>query len=384
LPVNNQVNFKLFLEMELKKEKPVVMTLDAGGTNFVFCALRGDAEVVNPYVLPSSGHDLEQCLNNIIDGFKHIQSQLDEKPVAISFAFPGPADYVNGIIGDLGNLTGFRGGVALGPMLEEHFNLPVFINNDGDLFSYGEAIYGMLPRINKALKDAGSMKQYRNLIGVTLGTGFGGGLVHDNELYIGDNGAGAEVWLLRNPLHEGTFAEESISIRAITGHYSKLTQAVTVDITPFDIYKIAMGEMPGSREAAKEAFRLFGKAIGMALAEVVTVFDSLVVVGGGLANAYPLFFPAMLEEMNGTIATLKGDSTSRLVMKVYDLENEDSFAEFSKGKATQIKVPFSDSVISFDPEKRVGVGISKLGASKAISLGAYAFALRELGYFNNH
>jgi glucokinase len=65
--------------------------------------------------------------------------------VAISFAFPGPSDYPRGIIGDLGNLPCFRGGVALGPMLEDTFEIPVFINNDGDLFAYGEAIGGFLP-----------------------------------------------------------------------------------------------------------------------------------------------------------------------------------------------------------------------------------------------
>ena len=35
-----------------------------------------------------------------------------------------------------------RLGVALGPMLEEKFRIPVFINNDGDLFAYVEAIAG--------------------------------------------------------------------------------------------------------------------------------------------------------------------------------------------------------------------------------------------------
>ena len=52
-----------------------------------------------------------------------------------SFAFPGPADYPAGIIGDLAEYPAFRGGVALGPMLAERFGLPTFINNDGDLFA---------------------------------------------------------------------------------------------------------------------------------------------------------------------------------------------------------------------------------------------------------
>ena len=96
---------------------------------------------------------------------------------ALSFAFPGPADYPNGIIGDLKNLPAFRGGVPLGPLLAETFGAPVFINNDGDLFAYGEAMAGLLPEVNGMLEAAGSPKRFRNLLGVTLGTGFGAGLV---------------------------------------------------------------------------------------------------------------------------------------------------------------------------------------------------------------
>jgi len=137
--------------------------------------------------LPSNGQDLDLCLQTIQQGFEEVRSQLSEPAVAISFAFPGPADYPNGIIGDLGNLPAFRGGVALGPMLEEHFRLPVFINNDGDLFTYGEAIAGFLPYVNEKLAKAGSPKRFKNLFGITLGTGFGGGIVRDGHLYIGDN-----------------------------------------------------------------------------------------------------------------------------------------------------------------------------------------------------
>ena len=135
--------------------------------------------------------------------------------MAISFAFPGPADYPAGIIGDLGNLPGFRGGVALGPMLEDRFQIPVFINNDGDLFVYGEAIAGFLPYVNGLLEKAGSPKRYKNLFGVTLGTGFGGGIVRNGELFIGDNSMAGEVWLLRNKLDPAMNAEEGASIRAV-------------------------------------------------------------------------------------------------------------------------------------------------------------------------
>ena len=120
----------------------VVLTLDAGGTKFAFSAVQSERLVVEPVTLPSNAHDLKRCLETIVLGFTKVREKAPVPPAAISFAFPGPADYPNGIIGDLGNLPGFRGGVALGPMLEEKFGIPVFMNNDGDLFVYGEAIGG--------------------------------------------------------------------------------------------------------------------------------------------------------------------------------------------------------------------------------------------------
>ncbi|HWH69923.1 MAG TPA: ROK family protein, partial [Candidatus Sulfotelmatobacter sp.] len=200
--------------MSFSNDKRIVMTLDAGGTSFRFAAMRGNQLVTEIVTTPSNGDQLDRCLANIVEGFTRIKAQCPKAPVAISFAFPGPADYPNGIIGDLGNLPGFRGGVALGPMLEKHFGIPVFINNDGDLFVYGEAIAGFLPYVNDLLKKAGSPKRYNNLFGVTMGTGFGGGIVRNGELFMGDNSMAGEVWLLRSKLLPQANAEEGVSIRA--------------------------------------------------------------------------------------------------------------------------------------------------------------------------
>ncbi len=179
-----------------------VMTLDAGGTNFVFSAIRGGKEIVEPIVLPSLAHDLSLSLKNISDGFWAVREKLEAiQPVAISFAFPGPADYPRGIVGNLANLPAFRGGVALGPMLQREFGIPVYMNNDGNLFAYGEAIAGFLPYVNGELERAGSAKRLKNLVGFTLGTGIGGGVVVDGRLLIGDNSMGAEVWSIAQRHH---------------------------------------------------------------------------------------------------------------------------------------------------------------------------------------
>jgi glucokinase len=365
--------------MDYINDKRIVLTLDGGGTNFVFSAMQGNREVVSPFTFPSYGSDLQRCLETIIQGFRQVSSQLDEKPTAISFAFPGPADYQNGIIGDLANLPGFRGGVALGPMLEEAFQMPVFINNDGDLFAYGEAISGLLPSVNEMLKKAGSPKQYKNLIGITLGTGFGGGLVRNNELVIGDNGAAGEIWVVRSKLFPRSFSEECVSIRAVKRVYAEhCTDCASQDLTPKDIFDIANGQREGHRVAAMESFRQLGESIGEALASALTLFDGLVVIGGGLANAWPLFLPKTVKELNGTIEKLDGQEVGRMEILAFNLEDENETRKFIEGLVSTIKVPFYEKEISYDSMKRTGVGISRLGTSRAISIGAYAFALYEI------
>ena len=365
--------------MDFINDKRIVLTLDGGGTNFVFSAIQGNREIIRPITYPSHGHNLQRCLETIMKGFKEASQQLDSKPEAISFAFPGPTDYPNGIIGDLENLPGFRGGVALGPMLEETFQVPVFINNDGDLFAYGEAISGFLPMVNQMLHKAGSTRQYKNLIGITLGTGFGAGLVRNNELIIGDNGAAGEIWVVRSKVHPHSFSEECVSIRAVKSVYGEhCPDCASQDLSPKDIFEIATGERSGHQEGARESFRQMGESIGEALASALTLFDGLVVIGGGLANAWPMFLPETIRELNSTIEKLDGRRVGRMEISAYNLEDEAQTQEFIAGKVSRIKVPFSEKTVFYDSLKRTGVGITRLGTSKAVSIGAYAFALNEI------
>ena len=368
---------KILNKMDTTDDKRIVLTLDAGGTNFVFSAIQGNKEVVKPIGKPSNAHDLELCLNTMISGFEEVIAKLDEKPVAISFAFPGPADYPNGIIEELGNLPAFKGGVALGPMLEEKFGLPVFINNDGDLFAYGEAIAGLLPFVNSELEKAGNPKRFHNLIGVTLGTGFGAGFVRKGELFIGDNSMAAEVWLLRDKFYPEMNVEESISIRAIQRVYRDKSGDDS-ELTPKDIYDIAKGNREGDPEAAKAAFSQLGEALGDALGDLVTLIDGIVVIGGGVSGAYDLIAPAMFKEMNATYKNFAGEVYRRVVQVPFDLEDENELKKFIQGEMKEVNVPLSDKKVKYDPLARTGVGLTRLGASRAISIGAYAYALNEL------
>ena len=66
-----------------KKDKRIVVTLDAGGTNFVFGAMRGCEYITEPLTLPSCAGDLDRCLGQLVNGFREIINGLPEKPVAI-------------------------------------------------------------------------------------------------------------------------------------------------------------------------------------------------------------------------------------------------------------------------------------------------------------
>lgn len=361
-----------------KTDSRIVLTLDAGGTNMVFGAMRGGEFIIEPITLPSNADVLSKCLDTMVEGFQTVIDKLDEKPVAISFAFPGPADYPNGIIGGyLPNFPSFRDGVALGPFLRNKFGIPVFINNDGDLFAYGEALGGALPEVNEKLEAAGSDKRYRNMLGYTFGTGFGVGMIVNGELNRGDNSC-VETFCLPHKKLAGVIVEEGVAVRAVKRVYGELSGNTGHNFEPKDIFDIAEGRKEGDAEAAKKAFAEMGEIAGDAMATAVTLTDGLIVIGGGITAARKYIMPSLFASLRSKMHTVSGEELNRVQMKVYDLDNEAEFAEFAKGDARKIKVYGSDEEVTYDPQKRIGVAISKMGASKAISVGAYTFALDQL------
>lgn len=359
----------------------IVLTLDAGGTNMVFSAMKGGKFIVDPITLPSNAADLDLCLGTMVTGFRTVVWKLkedNEQPSAISFAFPGPADYPNGIIGGyLPNFPSFRDGVALGPYLSNEFGLPVFINNDGDLYAYGEALGGLLPEVNARLEQAGSSKRYRNLLGYTFGTGLGIGTVINGELNRGDNSC-VETFCLPHTDNHDIIVEDGASIRAVKRVYRQLSGDNDSTLEPKDIFDIAEGTRAGDQEAARKSFETMGRVAGDAMATAVTLVDGLIVIGGGITAAKKYIMPGLLEMLRSKMHTLAGDELNRVQMKVYDLDNEAEFEQFLKGDERKLKIYGSDKEVVYDPQKRIGVAISKLGASKAISLGAYSFALNQL------
>lgn len=360
----------------------IVATLDAGGTNLVFGAMRGCEYIMSPITIPSCGDKLDLCMKAIVNGFSTIFDLCEVKPVAISFAFPGPANYKEGIVGGfLPNFPAFREGVALGPFLEDRFGVPVFINNDGDLFAFGEATAGLLPEINRKVAELGGKRRYGNLLGYTFGTGFGIGEVIGGRLNLGNNSC-VETFCIPSSRDNSVMAEEYVAIRAIIREYSRLVPDAPEGLTPKDICEIADGHLEGDADAARESFRLFGAAAGDAMATALALTDSLIVVGGGLTGAARHFMPELLKTLRSKVHTLTGEDVNRVQMEVFDIDDESQLGRFALGDARSLKVYGSDRCVTYDPMKRTGIAISRLGASKAISIGAYTYALAQLDLYS--
>lgn len=363
---------------DFTNDERTVMTLDAGGTNFVFSAMQGNRQVVESFALPAQGDDLGASLAAMKDGFRRVRGECARAPAAISFAFPAPADYFHGIVVAPRNLPAYRD-VPLAAILEDEFGLPAFINNDGDLFTYGEAAAGFLPYVNGLLEKAGSVKRFRNLLGVTLGTGFGGGIVRDGELFRGDNSVAGELWILRHKGRLDWNAEEGVSIRAVRRVFAEEAGMGWEEApAPREIRLLAEGSDGRLAGAAREAFRRLGEMAGDAIATASTLVDALVVVGGGMAPAHELFLPALIEEMNGMYTAPNGERFRRLIPRAFNLQDAAERARFLEGETREVQAPGSGRVLRFDGLQRTGVGVTRLGTSEAIWIGAYAFALNEL------
>ena len=65
--------------MKADLDKRIILTLDAGGTNFVFSAIQDNKSIAEPIQLPAEPHDLDKCIGNIINGFRQLEKNIEEK-----------------------------------------------------------------------------------------------------------------------------------------------------------------------------------------------------------------------------------------------------------------------------------------------------------------
>jgi glucokinase len=215
---------------------------------------------------------------------------------------------------------------------------------------------------------------------MTLGTGFGAGIVSNGELLQGDNMSAAEIWITSNRANPEYNSEEGISIRAVKYFFSKFSEIPFSDCPePKEIYFMATDENNKYSIAAQKAFYELGRYLGDAIANIITLTDGIVVIGGGIAGAKKFIIPGIKHELNREFKKLDGRTNKRLTHKVYCLNNERELTNFLQDDKKLISVPYFDNInLEYYHIPKAAYMFSNFDTSEMISLGAYFFAEKQL------
>jgi len=169
------------------------LAMDLGGTKAYLALVNRQAERLYNQKFLTENHKhpqkllgfIKNCIWQTIDG---IAQRCDTKEVkhevvlqkikALGIGFPGPTDYENGIVLDASNFT--IKNFPLVAELRKTFNFPIFIDNDVNLGVLGEAWLG-------------AAQGHKNVVGIIIGTGIGGGIVIDSKIYRGKNMTAGEI-----------------------------------------------------------------------------------------------------------------------------------------------------------------------------------------------
>ena len=239
--------------------------IDLGGTN-VRCGLVENNRVVKRISEPCLSDRPE---NEVLDQIKCLIRRLINPSVnGIGIGVPSVVDIEKGIVYNVANIPSWQE-VHLKEALEAEFGIPTTVNNDANCFALGEH------RCREGLP-------YRNLIGLTLGTGVGAGVIINNELYNGSNTGAGEIGCL--PYLEHTL--EFYCGSAFFPEYHHTTG------------KEAKRLADEGDAGALKIWEAFGKHIGVLVKIILFVYDpDAIVFGGSIANAYAYFEKAMRREM---------------------------------------------------------------------------------------
>lgn len=193
-----------------------------------------------------------------------IQKVISTAVQGIGFGVPSVVDAAQGIVYDVQNIPSWKK-VPVKSIFEDRFNLPAYVNNDANCFVLGEKYFG-------------SGQNYSSIVGLVLGSGFGGGLFLDGRLYNGRNCGAGEVGML--PYKDSIFE-----------HYcSGMFFERQFNITGSEVFQYA----EEGREEALIMFKSFGVHLGKALQAVLYAFDPEVIIfGGSISAAYPYFKDTM-------------------------------------------------------------------------------------------
>lgn len=262
-----------------------IVGVDVGGTKTA--VVLGDAEgrvLSREQFATNPARGFEELFEDICDGVRSTIESVEGPVSALSVSIGGPLDVLRGIIKSPPNLPGWDN-IPLKKLLTERFHLPVFIEHDGNAGALAEFYFG-----------AG--KGFRNVVFITMGTGFGAGFILDGRLYRGTNDVAGEIGHIRiaetGPLGYGKFG--SLEGYASGNGIAKLAQLMHPELWNDQVHVVALYE--AYKSGSNEAKKVFEKAslyLGRGLAIVVDVLNPQRVILGGLGMRLPdvLFEPAL-------------------------------------------------------------------------------------------
>lgn len=154
--------------------------IDFGGKSIKIGLVDQNGNIIDRSTIPMDGTvTSEEAIRRIDDNIRYMQTKnvlMDKDISSIGVGFPGLVDndgFVQGINVMFDN-------VNLAEELGKHINVPIYVENDANCMALAEHKYG-------------SLKGSKFGIGVTLGTGIGGGIILGGEIYRGANGGAGEI-----------------------------------------------------------------------------------------------------------------------------------------------------------------------------------------------
>ncbi|AEB08917.1 ROK family protein [Desulfobacca acetoxidans] len=281
----------------------LVMAGDLGGTNFRLALVTRTGEIIRRLTLPTpKGKGADHLLDRMaaaILGLMEEEGIIPGRLQAVGMGIAGLIQPDKGRVVKSPNIPELDW-IWLGPELRRRLPWPVTIDNDANLFALGEHYQG-----------AGRGED--NLLGLTLGTGVGGGLILNGRLWQGAGGPSAEVGHITidpegercscgnqgclETLASATWTVRWTAERLAAGQKSLLQKNWRENPEGLSALTIYQAATAGDALAQK-AFQRVGRALGIAIADVVHLLGiPLIIIGGNFAQSWDRFIGPLREEL---------------------------------------------------------------------------------------
>jgi glucokinase len=279
-------------------EKPEVLGIDLGGTAIKLGRFLEDGTCLQSLSLPTPQPALPIAVFKAL--MQGIHSLKMDHCIAIGIGTPGPSDKTGRIAKLAINLPEWIN-IPLADWVEKETHLPTTLSNDANCAGLGEAWLG-----------AG--RWFQNFILLTLGTGVGGAVFLNGELFTGLQGAGGELGLISINF-DGPICN--------SGNRGSLEQYVSLQGIRRETGKegLELAELAEKGDPEALAFwQNYGKLLGVGVANLVYILTpEAVILGGGLSASAKFFLPAMVTELNQRVL---GPSRESLAIASAELGND--------------------------------------------------------------